>query len=121
MLIGAVQQLLHHGLRRGTGRPCDALAAGVQWHSAQQMDRHTAPDVGDGVVVFADGDAALAGGGYAAVAELVEHHQQEPLPGQRRRRVGLRQILEYLAICRPGAAQIGPYPVGGLSDGFTRR
>ena len=58
-------------------------------------------------------------GWNAAVAELVEQHESQAFPGQPGRGVAVGQRRQGRAVRGPGAAQVRPYPVGGVAHGLA--
>ena len=83
VVVGAVEELLHHGVRAFLGGALGSGGALVDADAcAEEVDGDVAPVVGDfvGVVVDLDGEVALE----LAVAELAEEGAEEAVPGPRR-------------------------------------
>src|SRR5690625_6857605 len=117
MVVRAVEQLLDHRLRcsGGTGH---ARVAAIQIHAwAEEVDGDVLPHMGDGVVVLVDVDTAGAGG-KAPIAELLEQDQEPALSHEGG--VSARSAAGFAVLGLPpglpNPCQIGPGPVGGVTD-----
>ncbi|HEY8114121.1 MAG TPA: hypothetical protein VII16_14905 [Actinomycetes bacterium] len=120
MLVAAVEQLLHRGVRRPPGRARHAGRALVERHpGADQVDGDAPPLVADQVRRAVDRDAAGGGGREPAVAELREQHLQPALTGEPGGGVAGRRGGERRLERRPRGGQAGPGAVGGGTDGLA--
>ncbi len=90
--VGAVQQLLHHRVRRPLRRPRHSRRPAVQLHPpAQQVDRRRAPQMAHRIRLVPHRQPARGRERHPAVAQLGQQHRQPALTGQPHRRITVRQ------------------------------
>jgi len=114
VVIAAIQQFLHHGLR-GPCRAGHAGVAAVEVHARpQQVHRDVTPGVRDGVFRHPDLDA-VAQRRHLAVPEFAQQRQQPALARRACARPGRAQCFR-LPPRVPRPPEVAPRPRRGVAD-----
>ncbi len=122
VVVGAVEQFLHHRLRRGAGRAGHAFRPGVELRRGRAGGSGRFPtgvrsgSCGPrraGRLARWDGHGRSRAGRAARAATAFS--------GQPGRGIVVGQRGQGRAVGGPGAPQIGPDPVGGVAHGFPGR